>query len=252
MQKHVHQVRLKADAANKKVLTPTEKKFKALDDNLTQALSGLKDAATKVDATKAHATKLRDIVATRGDKQAEVSVLESLATSTRAALPPVNTGIKALDDASGAIERDVNQFKDTLTVLTEFGPVVDKLWDTVEPINRTARDLDKTLNEKIEIDILGEKISFTVRQIIEGPGNVADAILKPLEKMAEDALKPIVKALKLDIKPPKELVAIGEALDTLTEPNFPAIAKLDAALADKSVANLRAALTKFLAKPTIP
>lgn len=252
VQKQFHVIRVKADSANKKVLTPTDNKLKSAETGLASGLAKLKDGARKIDETKAHATKLRGIVASRGDQPADVQTLETLAKTTRAALPPVDAGVKVLDDASEAIERDLDKFGNAFAALAKMSPVIEQFWDAIEPVNKAARELDKTLNERIEIDVLGEKIGFTVRQILEGPGNVADAVLKPLEKLAEDAVKPILKALKLEIKPPKELTAIGEALDALTELNLPGLEKLQAALADKSVDNLIAALATYMNKKSIP
>lgn len=252
VKKQIHRVRVKADAIHKSVLTPADQKLKPIETGLTATVDKLKDGIARINQTKAHADTLRELVASRGDKSADVRTLESLSSTTRAALPPVRSSVKALDESSAAIEREINQFTSTMTALTNFSPMIETLWDGVEPINKAARDLDKTLNERIEIDVLGAKTGFTVRQILEGPGNVADAVLKPLEKLAEDAIRPVLKALKLEIQPPKELTALLAAFDSLTVPDFPAFAKLEAAMSNKSVAEMQVSLNTFLAKKAIP
>ena len=63
--------------------------------------------------------------------------------------------------------------------------------------------------------VFGKRVGFTVRQVIEGPGKVADIFLKPLEKLADAALKPVLHALHLEVRTPRELVAIEHSLDAV-------------------------------------
>ncbi|MEP3930399.1 MAG: hypothetical protein ABJM55_17045, partial [Rhodopirellula bahusiensis] len=82
---------------------------------------------------------------------------------------------------------------------------------------KTAAKLQKTLGKKLSIKIPFSKktVSFSIRDILEKPGKVLGVVLKPLEKLADKLLQPVLKELKLEIKAPSGIANLNSELNQL-------------------------------------
>ena len=247
LQKQIHKIRVKGDNLNKKVLKPLHKRLKSLESNLKTAIADMDEAARTADQSRRHLDTLSDFVQSHNIPASYVA-LEKLSQKTRAGIHPLNAGLKKADDASRAVEDDLNGLTKDLSGVTSSGPAVQKLQKDLAPVDKSSRELDKVLNRRISLKVLGKNYGFTVRQVIEGPGKLLDVILKPLEKLADAALKPVLHSLKLEIKPPRELAEIEHSLDAVAARQAKAtqsIAQLESALQNTGLASFRKSLDEL-------
>ena len=247
LQKQVHKVRVKGDDLQKKFLKPLHSRLKSLENKLKTAIADMDTGARKADQARKHLETLRDFVKSHNN-QATVAALESLSQRTRAGIRPLNAGLKSLDDASRAAENELNGLTKDLSSLTASAPAVQKLQKDLNPVDKASRDLDKVLNQHVGVKVLGKDYGFTVRQVIEGPGKLLDIVLKPLEKLADKALKPILHSLKLEIKPPRKLEATEHSLDEVAKRQTTvtqSVAHLESALQGTGSAAFRKSLDEL-------
>lgn len=98
-----------------------------------------------------------------------------------------------------------------LAAFEKVGHSLESFEEKIAPAEKTAGKLDETLGKRLTIKIpLSKKtVSFSIRQILEKPGNVIGVVLKPLEKLADKLLQPVLKKLKLEIKAPSGLTELS-------------------------------------------
>ena len=122
MQKKVHKVRVKGDKVQKENLTPLRTRLKKLEGQLRQTSSDIASTAQSVDRARQNLSAVRDLVESR-NKPAEAVNLETLSQETRGTIDPVRTGLTAIDDDSGAVEKDMDDLARDLAALTATEPV---------------------------------------------------------------------------------------------------------------------------------
>jgi hypothetical protein len=247
LQKQVHKVRVKGDKVQEQHLKPLHEHLENLEDQLKVSAAELKTGAGAADQARRHLVTLRDVVQSSNVPAADAA-LDTLSKRTRAGIRPVNAGLKSADDASRAVEDELNGLIRDLSGVTSSESAVRKLQRDLAPVDKAARELDKVLNKRIAIKLFGKEYGFTVRQVIEGPGKVADFILKPLQVLADAALKPVLHAFKLEIKPPRELAAIEHSLDAAAARQAvvtQSIARVESALNNIGLAAFRESLREL-------
>ncbi len=252
LQKQIHKIRVKGDNLQKKVLKPLRSRLKSLESKLKTAIAEMDTAARRADQARRHVQTLRDFVEAHYN-QAAAGALETLAQKTRAGIEPLNAGLKRVDDNSGAAENELNGLMKDLSGATTSAPAVRKLDKDLIPVDKASRELDKVLNKHIGAKVLGKYYGFTVRQVIEGPGKLLDIILKPLEKLADKALEPVLHSLKLEITPPRELEAIQRSLDAVVKREATLTRSLDhfeSALQSTSLAAFQNSLGELIGTST--
>ena len=119
--------------------------------------------------------------------------LEQLAAGARPAVRPFNQILREIDGAGAGVEGELNAVGGQLKQLTRMKSGIDRLQRELAPIARKANDLNRVLNKSLSFKIpFGKRVSFSVRTVIESPGKVMDIALKPLQKLAQKALQPVL------------------------------------------------------------
>jgi hypothetical protein len=120
--------------------------------------------------------------------------------------------VDSLDDAADDARKAAESFVRVVKGLTALRPAVAKLAKDLRPVDSAAREMDKVLSKKLELKIVGKKFGFSVRQILEGPGKVADFVLTPFDALADKALTPVLKKFKLQLALPASFARIPTQL----------------------------------------
>ena len=216
LQKDVHDVRVKADKAEKEVFKPLSAKLKEAESDLKLTIAECKGAASRANLTRGALGLSETVIQGQGSPAGAVAALENLSKGVRTGIAPAYAGVKSLDNASDDAEKAVEHLETALKGLTALQPAVAKVTKDLIPIDSSAREMDKVLSKKLELKLFGKKFGFSVRQVLEGPGKVADFVLKPFDELANKALAPVLKKFKLQLSLPKEFAKIPTELSSAT------------------------------------
>ncbi len=203
--KQLHAARLKGDKFNAEALKPLDAKLKDVIRDLRVTIYDVKDTSSKTGLARAGLDGSRKLIELHGSRPAEVAGLERTAKAVRTAVRPAASGIATVDRATGDIEKQINLVAASLKALTALQPGIDDFTKALKPFNDVAVDLNKVLNKKLTINLFKLHYNFTVRQVLEGPKNIAGPVLKPLQAMADKALEGVMKSLHLKLQAPKEI-----------------------------------------------
>ncbi|MCR9208655.1 MAG: hypothetical protein NXI28_10540 [bacterium] len=214
IQDQIHTLRKKTDKAEKDVLRPAKDRLKELEQSI---LGGeLKLASYK-----------KTISAWRRDLQtnaARANMIPGGATAfdatSRLARPTVQSIANVLTETRQSIDRvgnNLTKWNDPIRAFMTMDQSLDSFEKKLAPAEKTAAKLEKTLGKKLTIKLpFGKKtITFSIREILETPGKVLGVVLKPLEKLADKLLQPVLKELKLEIKAPSGIANLNSELNQL-------------------------------------
>ncbi|WP_145418554.1 hypothetical protein [Planctomycetes bacterium K23_9] len=218
IQAKLHAVRKKTDRCEKEVLRPTQKRLKDLEQSLAgaeQKLRGLK----------------RDI----DEKMMQLEQAAQVAQRTRFTRQTLETTARSLRQATSVTLDGVRQIRQQIDLVGRKLPSLNQhaasfrtVGNSLSDMNRKMRTpedmvgkLDKAIGKKLTIKIpfSRKSVSFTIRQILEKPGQVIGIVLKPLEKLADGILQPILGKMKLEMQPPKGLHELEQKLASLSSLN---------------------------------
>lgn len=247
----VHPVRVKADRFNREMLTPLRAKVRNAEIYMERKITEVQAASLKTSQTRNHISQLLSFVNSRGNPTLEVRTLEYLSSNTRKTIDPVNKGLNVLNNISGSVEMRLNAYNSKLEQLVSAGQSLSKMQKGLQPIDNVNRKINTVMSKRIEVKLFGKRHGFTIRQVIEGPGKVADFILKPLEIVAKKALSPVLKGLRVEVPTPKGLDVMDRSLDSLRRDYAAAISmarSLESAVANIPLNQYQTALANLLAR----
>ncbi|HEY2787203.1 MAG TPA: hypothetical protein VGJ05_19745 [Fimbriiglobus sp.] len=205
VRKKVHTVRVKGDKFNADVLKPLAEKLKTLADDIKVTITQVKGSAAHAGVAQLGLGGAKTVIEQRGSKRSEVAGLERTSKVAQVGVKPAAAGIATLDKTTNDIVSNVNRLLPSLKDVATLKPGIDKFDNDLKPFDSVASGLDKVLSHRITIKVLTAKASFTVRQILEGPKNVSNILLKPLELAADKAVEGVMKAFHLKLQAPKEI-----------------------------------------------
>lgn len=239
IRKQVHAARVKADQANKDVLRPLAARLRETERDLTLAVRECDAAAGWARAAELGMGFAQDGVEARGRPQ-EVAPLERAAAAARRGTGPLETALAELDVAAGAAEKEAVKLATAVKAVTLLSPGLVKLNRDLTPVDKAAGELGKVMSKKVAVKLFGKEFGFTVRQVLEGPGKIADFALKPLMALADKATAGVLKKLKLQVPAPrglgdlnKRLAAVATAATRLDRPFDRLGESLDTAFLDE-------------------
>jgi DNA repair exonuclease SbcCD ATPase subunit len=211
IQSRLHELRLKTDRCETKVLRPTRDRLRSLESSLVAAERKLRELSLAASGWMVNLSQ-----AAR-QAQPYVYARQALEASSRAARPITRTALNAVVTVRSQADSVGYKFNALTNQFGKFRTVGNSLEDMSEKMaggEKLAGNLDKALGKRLTIKIPFSKksLSFTVRDILEKPGKVMNVVLKPLEKLADAVLQPVLKKLKLEIQPPKGLTELGNSL----------------------------------------
>jgi len=215
IQELLHKVRAKVEKFDKEKLEPWRKKLSEKEDELAAALTKLNELTQSVEKTRADLAQAASLAAQNG--------------KARQALERAAKGVRPLVSKTSKTITEVNAPADAiLSPLTSLRKSFGSFWTVEKSLNdmdkqmksteKVANDLDKVLAKKISFKLPVppfKEVSFTVRQVLEKPGEVMDVILKPIEALVDKVLDPILKKAKIEIKPPAGLTELAASIDSL-------------------------------------
>lgn len=215
VRKQVHATRVKGDRFHADVLKPLDIRLKSLKSEIQVSRVQLKLSAVKARLAHTGLAESRKLIERRGSPAAEVAALEALAVSVRVDVKPTTDGIAALDHTAGDLERQLNRLSASLKAFIALKPGVDELLKGLKPFSDVASELKKVMAQKISVKVLTTQYGFTVRQVLEGPKNVSDIVLKPLQELADKAIADVLKAFKLKLDAPPEFAALQKKMEAV-------------------------------------
>lgn len=226
IQAKLHDLRVKTDRCETKILRPSKAKLRELEASLLGAetkLRGISSAAS---------TWMANLASAAHQAQAYSYARQALEASSRAARPATRSVVDAVVTArkeADAIGYKLNSVNQHFASFRTVGNSLDEMSDKMKKGEKMAGDLDKALSKTLTIKIpLSKKsLSFSIREILEKPGQVLNVVLKPLEKLADAVLQPILSKLKLEIQPPKGLEDLSRRMDSIDSDGMNLSAAID-------------------------
>lgn len=215
IQERLHKLRKKTDRCETEVLRPSRDRLKSLEASLRGAESKLREISTTASYWMANMTQ-----AARAADQMQIT-RQALEANSRAARHVTYAAVKAVRSVTSAADsvgyklNTVNQYFSSFRTV---GRSLDEMSDKMKKGEELAGNLDKALGKRLTIKIPFTKktLTCTVRDILEKPGQIMNIVLKPLEKLADAALQPVLRKLKLEIKPPKGLAELESKLTSFS------------------------------------
>ena len=214
VRKQLHKVRVKADQVNRDVVKPLVSRLKNTERKLESKVAEIRQAASMTQQARQKLSQFRSFVESHGFNRGEVRALEAMVGPVRSTIRPVNQMIAQMDRSLGRVDREFNSLAQKLNAVSKAKGSLNKLERDLSSVDKAARNLDKVLSKKISIKF-PVKFSVSIRQLLEAPGKVLDIVLKPLEKLAEKALSPVLKKLKLEVRVPGEVNSLTSKLNNL-------------------------------------
>lgn len=205
IRQQVHKVRARADKVNREVLKPLAARLKTIERDIAVTAAQCRVSASKANVAARGVAFAQQVVQQRGSRPREVAGLERASRTARGGIRPLVIGIANVNRAAANVERNARSLATSLKSLTALRPGIAKLNRDLSPADKAAGALRKVMSQRVSVKVFGKRIGFTVRQVLEGPGKVADFILKPLMKLADKAIAGAMKGLKLQIRAPREV-----------------------------------------------
>ncbi|GAB5512534.1 hypothetical protein [Rhodopirellula baltica] len=214
VQEQIHTLRKKTDKAEKDILRPAKDRLKDLEQSI---LGGeFKLASYK----KTISTWRRDLQTNAARANSIPGGAAAFDATSRVARTTVQSIANVLTETRQSIDRvgnNLTQWNDPIRAFMTMDQSLSSFEKKLAPAEKTAAKLEKTLGKKLSIKLpFGKKtITFSIREILETPGKVLGVVLKPLEKLADKLLQPVLKELKLEIKAPSGIANLNSELNRL-------------------------------------
>ncbi|CAD74889.1 MAG TPA: hypothetical protein DDX19_07770 [Rhodopirellula baltica] len=214
VQEQIHTLRKKTDKAEKDILRPAKDRLKVLEQSI---LGGeFKLASYK----KTISTWRRDLQTNAARANSIPGGAAAFDATSRVARPTVQSIATVLTNTRQSLDRvgnNLTQWNDPIRAFMTMDQSLSSFEKKLAPAEKTAAKLEKTLGKKLSIKLpFGKKtITFSIREILETPGKVLGVVLKPLEKLADKLLQPVLKELKLEIKAPSGIANLNSELNRL-------------------------------------
>jgi chromosome segregation ATPase len=214
IQDQIHALRKKTDKAEKEVLRPAKDRLRELEQSI------LGGEAKLAGYRKTVSTWRRDLQTNASRANSIPGGAVAFDATSRLARPTVRSITNVLSEARQSVDRVGNSLTKWNAPIRAFMTMDQSLSDfekKLAPAEKTAAKLQKTLGKKLSIKIPFSKktVTFSIRDILEKPGKVLGVVLKPLEKLADKVLQPVLKELKLEIKAPSGIANLNSELNRL-------------------------------------
>ncbi|OYP35822.1 hypothetical protein [Rhodopirellula sp. MGV] len=212
IQTQLHALRKKSDECEKQVLKPLKRKLSDLDQGITSS-------RIKVRTYRANVQSWRtELVALAMESRRIPGASNLFDRSVGSVSGPIHNVTSKLHEASRrctAMVHRVNQFASIMKAYDQFERSLNEFEKKLKPAETTVGKLDRTLGKQLSIKVPFSKktLRFSIREILEKPGEILGVVLKPLELLADKALQPILKKMNLEIKPPAGLEELSRQLD---------------------------------------
>ncbi len=215
LQKSIHNVRVKADQANSKVIQPLASRLRKFETQLKKPIDTLAMLAVTTNQAR---TKLAQAAAVAQSQSYARRTLEDSARQIRPTVTSLVRTASQVNAEAGSVQRKLNSFSRSLASFATMQRSLSEMDRDLAPGEKVARDLDNVLSKRLTIKLPippFKRVGFSVRDILEKPGKVIDIVLKPLEKLANKLLQPVIKKLHLRIKTPAGLDSLSRTLNQL-------------------------------------
>ncbi|MEO9593123.1 hypothetical protein [Rhodopirellula bahusiensis] len=214
VQEQIHTLRKKTDKAEKDVLRPAKDRLRELEQ------STLGGEVKLAGYRKTISSWRHDLQTTASRANSIPGGAAAFDATSRLARPTVRSISNVLTDTRQSVDRvgkNLTQWNDPIRAFMTMDQSLDSFERKLAPAEKTAAKLQKTLGKKLSIKIPFSKktVSFSIRDILEKPGKVLGVVLKPLEKLADKLLQPVLKELKLEIKAPSGIANLNSELNQL-------------------------------------
>lgn len=212
LKKSIHSVRKNTDRVEKQALTPTIKKLRSLELKLRKPIASLGAAASNADQSR---RALAQAVPTANRLPAARNALEQSSRAVRPTAALLVKAVRGMNTQVNAVQRDLAGMKRTLASFWTVEASLKLMNKQMKPGENVANRLNRVLSKRLSIKLPVppfKTVGFTIRQILEAPDKVLGVVLKPLEKLADAALKPVFGKLKIQIREPKGLAAMNRSV----------------------------------------
>ncbi|MCC9603612.1 hypothetical protein LOC67_23935 [Stieleria sp. JC731] len=214
IQTQVHALRKKTDKCEKDVLKPMKQRLLQLEQSIAGARSKVNGYSLSV---RGWQTELASLAISSQSIPGASAAFDSAAGQIS---PPIRSASSQIHQVSVKCQRLLSDVNRLTSIFAAYQSVDRSLKDfdkKLKPAESTVGNLDKTLGKKLTVKIPFTKksVSFSVRDILEKPGKIMNVVMKPLEALADKVLQPVLKKMKLDIKPPAGLAELSRKLDQI-------------------------------------
>ncbi|TWU00860.1 AAA family ATPase [Stieleria varia] len=214
IQTQLHSLRLKTDRCEQEVLRPTQKRLQDLEQSLAGAEHKLRGLKRDIDEKMTQLDQAAQVAQhTQFTRQVLESTAQTLRQATSVTLNAVRQTRQQMDGVGYKLQ-SLNQYASKFRTVGNSLNDMDRKMRTPEEM---VAKLDQAIGKRLTIKIPFSKksVSFTIRQILEKPGEVMNVVLKPLEKLADGILQPILGKMNLEIQSPKGLQELEQQLASL-------------------------------------
>jgi prefoldin subunit 5 len=204
IENQVHSVRVKADQCERTVLRPMKKRLGELEQTIRVGESKLAQYSLAAAQWRQHLSKsaaaAHSIPAARnafevGSRQAK--------PATNALLKEVR-GVRQMADRVGY---QLNRVAQPARAFRKADHSLDEFNDKLNPVDEIIGKLDRVLGKEASFKVPFSKktLRVSIRDILEKPGELMTVVLKPLEKLADKVLQPVLGKMKLQVQAPRGL-----------------------------------------------
>ncbi|TWU42339.1 hypothetical protein [Novipirellula artificiosorum] len=216
VQKQVASVRKKADAFERDVLKPAKQRVKNLRQTIAIGRAKLDSCKREIDAYRQALVSATELAKYHPHL---TSSLDDVASRSRWTIRTTADGIAQV---SAETQKIASSFQIIDGVFAAFSIVHDSVrrsGDTIKGAEELVGKIDSVITKQINIKnpITRQTKRFNVREVLEKPQDIAGIILKPLNKIVDALLDPILSKMKLEIPTPKGLSTLSMTLDQATQ-----------------------------------
>ncbi|KLU03887.1 putative signal peptide and transmembrane protein [Rhodopirellula islandica] len=214
VQEQIHALRKKTDRMEKEVLRPAKENLRELEQSILGGEAKLASYRKTISVWR------RDLQTNAARANSIPGGAVAFDATSRLARPTVRSISNTLTETRQSVDRVGNhltKWNDPVRAFMTMDQSLSKFEKKLAPAEKTAAKLQRTLGKKLSIKIPFSKktVSFSIREILEKPGKVLGVVLKPLEKLADKVLQPVLKELKLEIKAPSGTANLSSELNQL-------------------------------------
>lgn len=215
LHKVLRPIRQKADRFDKQVLSPLRKKLVNFDRKLYVAHSKLVKVINAVGKLR---TQLAQSAKLAVKNSSARRTLERASRNMRPTVARLTGTVRSANSKASAVRGNLNSLRSGLAAFWTVERSLNAVSRKLKPSEKVVGDLHRVLSKRISIRLPippFKKVGFSIRDILVKPGQILNIVLKPLEKLADKALQPLLKKTKLQIQPPRGLNALARSLDRL-------------------------------------
>ncbi|MCD0463756.1 hypothetical protein [Roseiconus lacunae] len=244
----LHELRKKSDHCERNVLKPLKQRLVSIEQTVMggrQKLAGYRNGVavwrSELASLSIQASRLPSVSSKVDRCVGEINPM----------LRSANRVLHTATENTVSILRQVNRLGRMFTAYQSVGHSLAGFEKKIVPAEATVGKLDNTLGKELKIKLPFSKkyLRFTIREILEMPGQIVGVVLKPFEALADKALQPLLKKLNLQIKPPAGLAELTRELDRV-QTIHQAIDRLGSNLVSEALSQLESVSRRAIALRT--